>query len=611
MAADDAAAATELSQMLECPFPLVSGEKYVRAWETAVHHCPFNGRESGSIHLTNFKLMFIRSASAAPKFDWRSRGSFVGDLDDISGFELRLGLIHRVTVNEDAVHVACHDFRDHVLGVGSDAQGFADALSALAFPLSYGGTLPAFLYREKFDIDGWKYSDPRADLDRLGVSSSSAWRITEANKEFSLCPSYGAYLAVPAERTDEQILACAQYRSKARLPILSYLHKNGAAISRASQPLVGAMRRTSTADEEMLNAVRLATVNAKTEVPAMRSVGPDGATSHIEPLARSASPTTLYIIDARPKVNAIANAARGGGFEDTTNYESTDIVFMDIHNIHVMRSSLRQLRDACFPLVAEDAKDAADPHAAVDPTWYRQLDASHWLHHVRLVVSGALQVAELVAKGSPVFVHCSDGWDRSSQLTSLAMLLIDPYYRTLEGLAVLIEREWVLSGHMFALRIGHGLVASKETKENERSPIFIQFLDVLFQLIEQFPAAFEFNKLLLALLADEVYACRFGNFLFTTESARAQANVREKTVSIWAYVLSSKNKSRFTNPSYVATDALLRPATSLKWMRLWSDYYLRWVPAMPAQSDPAMIEMEMDRTLQELNSRLAAIQASA
>ena len=37
-----------------------------------------------------------------------------------------------------------------------------------------------------------------------------------------------------------------------------------------------------------------------------------------------------------------------------------------------------------------------------------------------------------------VVVHCSDGWDRTSQLTSLSMMLLDSYYRTLNGFIVSI-----------------------------------------------------------------------------------------------------------------------------------------------------------------------------
>ena len=32
----------------------------------------------------------------------------------------------------------------------------------------------------------------------------------------------------------------------------------------------------------------------------------------------------------------------------------------------------------------------------------------------------------------PVVVHCSDGWDRTTQIVALAELVLDPYYRTIE-----------------------------------------------------------------------------------------------------------------------------------------------------------------------------------
>ena len=35
-----------------------------------------------------------------------------------------------------------------------------------------------------------------------------------------------------------------------------------------------------------------------------------------------------------------------------------------------------------------------------------------------------------------VLVHCSDGWDRTSQLTSLTQLMMDYHYRTVSGFMV-------------------------------------------------------------------------------------------------------------------------------------------------------------------------------
>jgi len=46
-----------------------------------------------------------------------------------------------------------------------------------------------------------------------------------------------------------------------------------------------------------------------------------------------------------------------------------------------------------------------------------------------------------------VLVHCSDGWDRTAQMSSLAQQLIDPYFRTIEGFLVLIDKEWISFGH--------------------------------------------------------------------------------------------------------------------------------------------------------------------
>lgn len=60
---------------------------------------------------------------------------------------------------------------------------------------------------------------------------------------------------VPAEASQAMLLGCSKFRSKARLPVLTYLHSNQASICRCSQPLSGFSARCLE-DEQMLEAIR-------------------------------------------------------------------------------------------------------------------------------------------------------------------------------------------------------------------------------------------------------------------------------------------------------------------------------------------------------------------
>lgn len=76
----------------------------------------------------------------------------------------------------------------------------------------------------------------------------------------------------------------------------------------------------------------------------------------------------------------------------------------------------------------------------------------HFKTCFQLILAGALRIADKVESGkTSVVVHCSDGWDRTAQLTSLAMLMLDGYYRTIRGFEVLVEKEWLSFGHRFQL----------------------------------------------------------------------------------------------------------------------------------------------------------------
>lgn len=60
-----------------------------------------------------------------------------------------------------------------------------------------------------------------------------------------------------------------------------------------------------------------------------------------------------------------------------------------------------------------------------------------------------------------------------------------------------------------------------------QSPLFLLFLDATWQLLDQYPAAFEFSEIYLAVLGDSTRISLFGTFLFNSPHQRVkQSTVR-------------------------------------------------------------------------------------
>jgi hypothetical protein len=100
-------------------------------------------------------------------------------------------------------------------------------------------------------------------------------------------------------------------------------------------------------------------------------------------------------------------------------------------------------------------------------------------------------------------------------------------------------------------------------------------MDVVYQIMNQFPTAFEFSSDLLIFLSDHVYSCLFGNFLGNCEFEReTELNVLEFTKSIWSYVLD--NKAMYTNENYKAYGSPIWPSFAISSIVMWRRFWQRW-----------------------------------
>ncbi|XP_050820703.1 myotubularin-related protein 1 isoform X5 [Gopherus flavomarginatus] len=511
----------KLAQMEEAP--LFPGESIKAIAKDVMYICPFMGAVSGTLTVTDFK-MYFKNVERDPHFV----------------LDVPLGVISRVEKigvqshgdNSCGIEIVCKDMRNLRLAYKQEEQSRLEIFENLvtqAFPLSNGLGLP-----------------------------NESWKISKINSTYELCDTYPTVFVVPTSVKDDDLSKVAAFRAKGRIPVLSWIHpESQATITRCSQPLVGPNDKRCKEDEKYLQTIMDA-----------------NAQSH-----------KLIIFDARQNSVADTNKAKGGGYESESAYPNAELVFLEIHNIHVMRESLRKLKEIVYPAIDE-------------ARWLSNVDSTHWLEYIRMLLAGAVRIADKIESGkTSVVVHCSDGWDRTAQLTSLAMLMLDSYYRTIKGFEALIEKEWISFGHRFAMRVGHG---DDDHADADRSPIFLQFLDCVWQMTKQFPAAFEFNELFLITILDHLYSCLFGTFLYNCEQERLKEEINTKTVSLWSYINSQLDE--FTNPFYVNYENhVLYPVASLNHLELWVNYYVRWNPRMRPQ-------MPIHQNLKELLAIRAELQ---
>lgn len=561
-------------------YPL-PGEVVAFAPNERVYWCVFGGKITKNTHflpgwfyVTNFRLVLFSARRSPADRNAHSRYDVPGFFNTIS---IPLTSLFRVysAAPRNSIYLVCKDYRTIRITLSgfesnkNKVDTFLQVLTNMAFLGPANDDIQSLLYAFKYTAHfdnadkGWNICDLIKEYVRQGIYDCKEWKVVD-NSAWDLVETYPRYLVLPSALSREEISQAASFRSKNRLPAVTYRHaKSGAVLSRSAQPMVGMTMKSSSEDALLLNLYRTKGIVYDRKEDEDRH-------------------SKLFILDARGKMAATLNMAVGKGTENVSLLDNTELIFCNIENIHVMRNSSVLFGEALSSQSSsQGSSNSNDTDSSGGATgtgigggFFTKLEESGWIKHVRLVLmAGVLAAEKLHFDRASVLVHCSDGWDRTAQICGVAQLLLDPYFRTIEGFAVLIEKEWCAFGHKFHDRCGHG--ADSTVLPDERSPVFVQFMDTVYQLMNQFPTAFEFSSDLLVFLADHIHSCLFGNFLGNCEHERhTSLNVLEFTKSIWSYVLD--NRHLFANPSFVPYANPIWPSFSISSIVIWKRFWQRW-----------------------------------
>lgn len=558
------------------------GEKEIEFMRLKVVDVHENKLYSGDLMITRYKLVF-KPFDAQREVEFTPFGEFdmTSDIErslnssssngktyiDLLSYKSRFFIIpvhmlysvevtmNKKNANEMYVDIETKDFRTIRFIVNDQNKGkelwntirsvaFPNVLSKEVFALKYKYTPPTSTGDCEATVhlptNGWDIYDMRREFERQGIDEANknfrielCWYISKGQ---SICETYPHEVYVPAKIDPISLRRWAEFRTKRRFPALSYYYQyKGSSLWRSSQNMPGMMSRRCEDDEFMLKQIGL--INSFT--------------------------SNVAIYDARSQIKAYSNRIKGGGYENTDYYTNCNINFWGIDNIFGVSKAYKKL----FTSVNSQLK-------VKNNTWiFSTIESSNWYNLIKTILETCGYIAhDLHANRKSVLVHCSDGWDRTAEMCSLTQILLDPYSRTLEGFEVLIEKEWISFGHSFETRWGH--LCDDKTKNIKRSPIFVQFLDWVYQLLRQFPTCFEFNTNLLCFLAHHVYSWKFGTFLLDTQKYRHQNKLKERTVSIWTYV--NANAEQFLNPFYVKFEKKLEIKPDHITLHFWKEYFLQW-----------------------------------
>ncbi|XP_036904764.1 myotubularin-related protein 5 isoform X4 [Sturnira hondurensis] len=467
------------------------------------------------------------------------------------------------------------------------------------------------------------------DYQRLGLGTLSSslsraksepFRISPVNRMYAICRSYPGLLIVPQSIQDNALQRVSRCYRQNRFPVVCWrsgrskavllrsggLHGKGVVglfkAQNAPSPGQSQADSSSLEQEKYLQAVvssmpRYADMSGRNTLSGFSSahlgghgkwgsvrasgrsggLGGDvgsrlaGRDTLAPPQANGAPPDPGFLRPQRAALYIIGDKAQLKGVRPDP-LQQWELVPIEVFEARQVKTSFKKLLKACVP-----GCPTAEPSPA---SFLRLLEDSEWLTQIHKLLQVSVLVVELLDSGSSVLVSLEDGWDITTQVVSLVQLLSDPFYRTLDGFRLLVEKEWLAFGHRFSHRGAHTLAG----QNSGFTPVFLQFLDCVHQVHLQFPMEFEFSPFYLKFLGYHHVSRRFRTFLLDSDYERIELGLlyEEKGEhrgpqpcrSVWEYVdRLSKRTPAFYNYMYAPEDAeVLRPYSNVSNLRVW-DFY--------------------------------------
>lgn len=286
--------------------------------------------------------------------------------------------------------------------------------------------------------------------------------ITSLNLNYSITRTYPGLVVVPPGMNDEIVIRLSRSYKHNRFPAVTWRH-------------------------------------ARTKALLMRSSGFQGKGS-FEGLQKTGQ--VLYILTEKALIKSIKPEM----------HRFCEFMPLELHEVRQVKNNFVKFLRACVPSGPMVPSDSEGSLA-------KTLENLQWFDQLKSIMDCSNNIVEMIDnQGKSVLLAIEDGWDLAPQITSIAQICLDPYYRTFDGFRVLIEKEWLAFGHRYSHRSSHTIA----TPPSSFAPIFLQFLDLVHQIHSQFPMSFEFNQYYLRFLAYHHVSCRFRTFLMDCEAERAE-----------------------------------------------------------------------------------------